>query len=64
MNWGVIVLGGGLLFRWSAERHLSKWQFLGVFSLVAVPYLVFENWAKRTVKLSYLRNRMRPAQLR
>ena len=59
MNWGVIFLGGGLLLRWSAEHHLSKWQFLGVLLLVAAPYLVFENWAKRIVKLNHLRNRKR-----
>ena|SRR5215467_35235 len=61
MNWGVILLGGGLLLRWSIERHLSKWQFFGVFLLVAVPYLVFANWAKNTAKLNHLRNRKRVA---
>jgi len=56
MNWVVILIGGGFLIWWTVEHHLSRWQFFGIFLLVALPYTILENWAKRKVKLSYLRN--------
>jgi hypothetical protein len=56
MNWVVILIGGGFLIWWTAEHHLSRWQFLGVFLLVSLPYTIVESWAKRKIKLSYLRN--------
>jgi membrane protease YdiL (CAAX protease family) len=56
MNWVVILIGGGFLIWWTAERHLSRWQFLGVLLLVSLPYTILENWAQRKVKLNYLRN--------
>jgi hypothetical protein len=31
MNWVVILFGGGFLIWWTAEDHLSRWQFLGIF---------------------------------
>ena len=54
MNWVVILIGGGFLIGWAGERHLSLWQFLGVFLVVSLPYTILENWAKRKVKVSYL----------
>jgi hypothetical protein len=56
MNWVVILIGGGFLIWWTAEHHLSLWQFFGIFLLVSLPYTILENWAKRKVKLSYLRD--------
>ena len=58
INWVVILIGGGFLIWWSAEHHLSRWQFLGVLLRVSLPYIILENWAKRKVKLSYLRERV------
>jgi hypothetical protein len=55
MNWLVLLLGGGFLIWWAVEHHLSRWQFLGVFFLVALPYGILENWAKRSVKLKLTR---------
>jgi len=52
---------GASLIWWSGKHHLSRWQFLGVFLIVSLPYIVLENWAKRKVKLSYLRNKKRLA---
>ena len=31
------VCGGFLIF-WAVEHHLSRWQFLGIFLLVPLPY--------------------------
>jgi hypothetical protein len=56
MNWVVILIGGGFLIWWTGKDHLSGWQFLGVFLVVSLPYAILENWAKRKVKLNYLRN--------
>lgn len=64
MNWVVALVAGAYLIWWTAEHHLSRWQFLGVLVLVSLPYIILENWAKRTVKLNYLRNRRRLAKLR
>jgi hypothetical protein len=64
MNWVVILFGGGFLIWWTAEHHLSRWQFLGIFLLIGLPYGVVENWAKRKVKLNHLRNRRRLTKLR
>jgi len=61
MNWVVILIGGASLIWWSGKHHLSRWQFLGVFLIVSLPYAILENWAKRKVKLSYLRNKKRLA---
>jgi len=64
INWVVILFGGGFLIWWTAEHHLSRWQFLGIFLLIGLPYGVVENWAKRRAKLNHLRNRKRlPKQL-
>ena len=63
INWVVILFGGGFLIWWTAEHHLSRWQFLGIFLLIGLPYGVVENWAKRRVKLNHLRNRKRLAML-
>jgi hypothetical protein len=57
MNWVVILIGGGFLIWWTVEHHLSRWQSYGILLLVSIPYTVLENWAKRKVKLSYLRER-------
>lgn len=62
INWVVILFGGGFLIWWTAEHHLSRWRFLGIFLLIGLPYGVVENWAKRRVKLNHLRNRKRPAK--
>jgi hypothetical protein len=62
MNWIVILIGGGFLIWWSVERHLSRWQCFGILLLVSVPYAILENWAKRKVKLGYLRNNKRLAE--
>src|ERR1700747_541796 len=64
MNWVVILFGGGFLIWWTAEHHLSRWHFLGIFLLIGLPYGVVENWAKRKVKLNHLRNRRRLTKLR
>lgn len=64
MNWVVAMAGGGFLIWWAAEHQLSRWQFLGVLLLVSLPYIILENWAKRAVKLNYLRNGKRLAKLR
>jgi len=63
INWVVILFGGGFLIWWTAEHHLSRWQFLGIFSLIGLPYVVVENWAKRRVKLNHRRNRKRLPKL-
>ena len=57
VNWVVILVGGGFLIWWTVEHHLSRWQFVGIFLLVSLPYTIFENWAKRKAKLNYLRNK-------
>jgi hypothetical protein len=57
MNWVVILIGGGFLIWWTVDHHLSRWQFLGIFLLASLPYTILENWAKRKVKLSNLRER-------
>jgi hypothetical protein len=62
INWVVILFGGGFLIWRTAERDLSRWQFLGNFLLLNLPYGVVENWAKRRVKLNHLRNRKRLAK--
>ncbi len=59
MNWVVIMIGGGFIVWWTVEHHFSRWQFLGVFLVASLPYLILENWAKRKIKLSYLRNERR-----
>lgn len=64
MNWVVMLFGTGFLIWWAAEHHFSDWQVLGIFLLVSLPYGILENWAKRRVKLNYLRNRKRLAKLR
>jgi hypothetical protein len=64
VNWVVILFGGGFLIWWSVERDLSRWQFLGIFLLLAVPYGILENWAKRSVKLKLLRQARLLAKLR
>jgi hypothetical protein len=64
MNWVVILFGGSVLIWWPVEHHLSRWQFLGIFLLVSLPYGIFENWAKRKVKLNNLQNEERLAKLR
>jgi len=51
----VLLFGGGILIWWGAEHDLSRWQFLGIFLLVALPYGILENWAKRSVKLKLMR---------
>ena len=58
-HWVVILCGGGILIWWFIEHHVSRWQFLGTFLLVSVPYGIVENWAKRRMKLHCLRNRNR-----
>jgi hypothetical protein len=58
----VILFGGGFLIWRTAERDLSRWQLLGNFLLLNLPYGVVENWAKRRVKLNHLRNRKRLAK--
>jgi len=63
MNWVVILIGGGFLIWWTVEHHLSRWQFFGIFLLVSLPYTILENWAKRKVKLSYLRNSRKRIQM-
>jgi membrane protease YdiL (CAAX protease family) len=50
------IFGGGFLIWWTGKHHLSRWQFLGVFLFVPLPYTILENWAKKKVKLSCLRN--------
>jgi len=62
INWVVILFGGGFLIWWTTEHHLPRWQFLGIFLLIGLPYGVVENWAKRRVKLNHLRNRKRLAK--
>lgn len=62
INWVVILFGGGFLIWWTAEHHMSRWQFLGIFLLIGLPYGVVENWAKRRVKLNHLRNRKHVAK--
>ncbi len=57
LNWVAILVGGGFLIWWTVEHHLSHWQFVGIFLLVSLPYAILENWAKRKVKLNYLRNK-------
>lgn len=64
MNLVVALVGGTYLIWWTAVHHLSRWQFLGVLVLVSLPYCFLEGWAKRAVKLSYLRNAKRLAKLR
>jgi type VI protein secretion system component VasK len=64
MNWVVVLFGGGVLIWWTVEHQLSRWQFLGVFLLVSLPYGILKNWAKRKVKLNHLRNGKRLAKLR
>lgn len=63
INWVVVLGGGAFLIWWTAEHGLSRWQFLGVLVLISLPYTFVETWAKRTVKLNYLRNRNRLAKL-
>ena len=58
-NWVVILIGGGFLIWWTVEHHLSRWQFLGILLLVSLPYTVLESWAKRRVKLIYLRKQQK-----
>ena len=42
---------------WTVEHHFGRVrQFSGIFLLVSLPYIILENWAKRKVKLSYLRD--------
>jgi len=53
---GCDLIGGGFLIWWTVEHHLSRWQFFGVFLFVSLAYTILENWAKRKVKLNYLRN--------
>jgi hypothetical protein len=50
---------GGFLIWWTVEHHLSRWQFLGILLLVSLPYTVLESWAKRRVKLIYLRKQQK-----
>jgi hypothetical protein len=57
MNWVVILIGGGFLIWWTVEHHLSRWQSYGIVLLALLPYTILENWAKRKMKLSYLRER-------
>ena len=64
VNWVVILFGGSFLIWWSVEHHLSRWQFLGIFLLVSLPYGILQNWAKRKVKLNNLQNVKRLAKLR
>jgi hypothetical protein len=64
VNWVVLLLGGVLLIWWAVEHHLSRWQFLGIFALVSLPYTILETWAKNAVKLNHLRNARRLAKLR
>jgi len=56
MNWVVILIGGGFLIWWTVEHHLSRWQIFGIVLVVLLPYTLVESWAKRKVKLSYLRS--------
>jgi hypothetical protein len=62
LHWVVILFGGGFLIWWAVEHHLTRWQILANFLLIGLPYGVVENWAKRRVKLNYLRNRKRLAK--
>jgi|SRR5215471_1958705 len=64
VNWVVALLGGAYLIWWTIVHHLSRWQFLGVLLLVSLPYCILESWAKRAVKLNYLRNAKRLAKRR
>jgi hypothetical protein len=64
MNWVVSLAGLVFLIWWGDRHHLSRWQFLGMFLLVSLPYLILEEWAKKTVKLNYVRNGRRLAQQR
>jgi hypothetical protein len=59
IHWAVVLFGGGFLIWWCAEHDLSRWQFLGIFLLVALPYGILENWAKRSVKLKLMRRARR-----
>jgi hypothetical protein len=59
-NWIVVLLGGLFLLWWTiVERHLSRWQVLGVFLLLGLPYTILEQWAKRRLKLNYVRSARR-----
>lgn len=62
-HWIVILFGGGFLIWWCVERNLSGWESLGIFLLAGLPYAIVETWAKRKVKLNYLRNERRLANL-
>jgi hypothetical protein len=64
VHWVVLLFGGGFLIWWCTEHDLSRWQFLGIFCLVALPYGILESWAKRSVKLKLLRHARRSAKLR
>jgi len=56
MNWVVILSGGAFLIWWASGRHLSRWQFLGLFLLVGLPYMILEQWAKNKIKAKLLRD--------
>ena len=64
IHWVVLLVGGGFLIWWCLGHDLSRWQTLGIFFVVAVPYAVLENWAKRSVKLRLLRHARRLATYR
>jgi hypothetical protein len=64
MNWVVILFGTGFLIWWTGEHHFSRWQLLGSFLLVGLPYGILADRAKRKMKLNYLRNRKRLTKLR
>ena len=64
LNWVAILFGGAFLVWWTVEHHLPRWQFLGMFLLIGLPYAILENWAKRRVKLNLLRDCRRLAGTR
>ena len=59
IHWVVLLFGGGFLIWWGVEHDLSRWQFFRIFLLVALPYGILENWAKRSVKLKLMRRARR-----
>src|SRR5260370_27409390 len=44
-------------------HYVARWQFFGICLRVSLPYPILENWAKRKVKLSYLRNNRKRIQM-
>ena len=58
-NWFAVISGTVFVFSYADKFHWSRWRFLGVYVLMAIPYTILWYRLKRETKLNQLHTQRR-----